>query len=110
MKMFPTVLAVCALLGALSATRGQSPTITYSQGAGTGTAIPGGTGNFTSFPSAPSVGAGGPVFAGTGSGGQYGVYLPPQPQLDITSTAIPWGDWEFYNSTVPLGFDEYDPD
>ena len=64
-KKCTTAIAVCALLGAASAGLGQSPIVSYSQGPGTGTAIPGGTGNFTGFSGAPSVSAGGPAFTGS---------------------------------------------
>jgi hypothetical protein len=43
------------------------------------TAIPGGTGNFTSFFTQVGIGGGNVVFLGSGSGGQTGIYAVPSP-------------------------------
>ncbi len=73
--------------------------------ADTNTAIPGGTGNFTAFPSAPSISSDNVAFIGTGSGIAQGVYAkigaisPPQRIAD-TSTAIPGGTGNF-TSFIP---------
>ena len=79
----------------------------------TATAIPGGTGNFTSlrsptFPAdagQPSVGGGGVAFVGAGAGGQQGIYhaaipsdpvIPSDPiKLADLNTAIPDGTGNF---------------
>jgi hypothetical protein len=78
------------------------------------TAIPGGTGNFTSFipvepvipqePFAPAIYSARVAFFGAGSGGQQGIYvsLPQEPTIPVdpikiadTSTAIPAGTGNF---------------
>jgi hypothetical protein len=56
-----------------------SLTVAFAPFLGTGTAIPGGTGGFTSFPTQPGISQGNVVFTGAGAG-QLGLYLwPPQP-------------------------------
>src|SRR6185369_8265464 len=74
------------------------------------TAIPGGTGNFTSFlpqepilpqePTRPNISGSSVAFFGAGSGGQQGIYvsIPQDPIIPVdptriadTSTAIPGG-------------------
>jgi hypothetical protein len=68
--------------------------------AGFATPIPGGTGNFTGFPSAPSISGENVAFVGNGAGivqgvfAKYGVLTPPQRVAD-TSTAIPGGSGNF---------------
>jgi hypothetical protein len=65
-------------------------------------AIPGGTGNFTSFPTAPSVSDGNLLFTGAGAG-QLGIYLwppapvaPPNPiRVADLATLIPGGVGSF---------------
>ena len=63
--------------------------------ADTSTAIPGGVGNFVSWPPDPCISGGNVVFVGNGSGGQVGVYVlyPVDPIMPVadTSTAIPGG-------------------
>ena len=79
------------------------------------TAIPGGTGNFTSLhsptfsaiPAHPSVGGGDVVFFGRGSAGQQGVYAmhgsgPPIKLADL-NTAIPDGTGNFTAFFPQLG-------
>jgi sugar lactone lactonase YvrE len=74
--------------------------------ADTNTAIPNGIGNFTSFPSAPSISSDSVAFIGTGTGVAQGVYAkigaisPPQRIAD-TSTAIPGGTGNF-TSFIPV--------
>jgi hypothetical protein len=71
---------------------------TFTKIADTGTAIPGGTGNFTSLTN-PQVSLGDVVFGGNGSGGQRGIYrfnplaLPPTPYSVIVdgNTVLPPG-------------------
>jgi len=67
--------------------------------ADTGTAIPGGVGNFVSWPPSPIISGENVVFVGNGSGGQAGVYAlyPPSPIIPVadTSTAIPGGVGNF---------------
>jgi hypothetical protein len=68
--------------------------------AGFATPIPGGTGNFTGFPSAPSISGENVAFVGNGAGivqgvfAKYGVLTPPQRVAD-TSTPIPGGSGNF---------------
>ena len=63
--------------------------------ADTNTAIPGGVGNFVSWPPGPIISGETVAFIGSGSGGQIGVYVlfPPHPVLPVadTSTPIPGG-------------------
>ena len=65
------------------------------------TAIPGGTGNFTSLPFAPSLSGSNLVFYGAGSGGQQGIYLmnrgfPVGPtRVADLNTPIPGGTGNF---------------
>ncbi len=69
--------------------------------ADTATAIPGGTGNFTEFPNGRSVSGDNVVFAGTGAGGQQGIYgatigiVGPPYKIADTATAIPAGTGNF---------------
>ncbi len=72
--------------------------------ADTATVIPGGSGNFTAFPSGPALSGSEIVFIGNGSGAQQGIYTvavlaPPQvaPPLRVadTATAIPGGTGNF---------------
>src|SRR3954451_22284744 len=56
-----------------------SLTVAFGPLLGTGTAITGGTGGFTSFPTQPAISNGNIVFTSAGAG-QLGLYLlPPQP-------------------------------
>jgi hypothetical protein len=70
------------------------------------TAIPGGVGNFTAFPTDPSLSGDYAVFAGHGSGGQQGIYggsvtIPGNPvRVADTATAIPGGVGNF-TSFIP---------
>ncbi|HLH56320.1 MAG TPA: choice-of-anchor R domain-containing protein [Verrucomicrobiae bacterium] len=68
------------------------------------TAIPGGNGSFTSFPSGPALSGSEVAFIGNGSGAQQGLYTvavitPPQVgsplRIADTSTAIPGGSGNF---------------
>jgi T5SS/PEP-CTERM-associated repeat protein len=71
--------------------------------ADTGTAIPGGTGNFTAFPSSPSISGNNVAFLGSGSGGQQGIYagIPGNPiRVADLNTAIPGGTGNF-TSFIP---------
>ena len=68
------------------------------------TAIPEGTGNFTSFPLAsPAISSGNVAFVGNGSAGQQGVYRgmtgPPIKLADL-NTAIPGGSGNFTSFLV----------
>src|SRR5204863_9561432 len=72
--------------------------------ADTTTAIPGGNGNFTSFPGGPAIDGSEVAFIGNGSGAQQGLYTvavlsPPQAgpllRLADTTTAIPSGNGNF---------------
>ena len=74
-----------------------SLTVAFAPFLGTGTAIPGGTGGFTTFPTQPAISNGNIVF--TGGTAQLGIYLyPPVPVFppvpvrvgDLT-TLIPGG-------------------
>jgi len=79
--------------------------------ADTATAIPGGTGNFTSFfptdPHAPAIGSTSVAFFGAGSGGQQGIYgasvttQDPPIKVADTATAIPGGSGNF--TAFPAG-------
>jgi hypothetical protein len=65
--------------------------------ADTGTAIPGGSGDFTSF-SDPALSAGQVAFLGEGTGGQSGIYRDGIGALVVVadeSTAIPGGSGDF---------------
>jgi hypothetical protein len=97
---------------ALAAAMPAPPAITVTKIVGASTAIPGGTGNFTSLHSPafaviaahPSIGSGNAVFLGAGSGGQQGIYrvIPSEPvipgnpvKLADLNTAIPEGTGNF---------------
>ena len=81
------------------------------------TAIPGGSGNFTTFvprnPVTPSIDGSNVAFFGAGSGGQQGIYvsIPQEPiipgnpvRIADTSTAIPGGTGNFTSFTHPGPF------
>src|SRR3989442_1401245 len=72
--------------------------------AGTNTPIPGGTGNFTTLPSAASVSGSSVAFFGTGASGQQGVYAKSAgvlTRIADTATAIPSGSGNFTAFTPP---------
>ncbi len=77
--------------------------------AGTSTAIPGGTGTFTSL-GAPSLSGGKVAFLGTGTGGQSGIYriipqeptIPQEPiRIADLNTSIPNGTGNFTGLSAP---------
>jgi hypothetical protein len=101
------VLALVAIGGLLTArpAAAASPTITFRLAADTSTAIPGGTGSFTTFfsptdlvhPPAPCISFGAVAFFGAGTG-QQGVYMvPPGSLISVAdlATAIPGGSGTF---------------
>lgn len=75
------------------------------------TAIPGGSGSFTSFPGGPAVSGSNAVFAGSGADGQRGVYganlTPTQAgepfRIADTNTAIPGGTGNFVDFGTEAG-------
>ena len=100
------LVLVFALLPALpeQRTSAAAPFITFTQVAGSSTAIPEGVGTFTDFPYSPAIDAGQVALVGTGAGGQQGVYrfVPPNPTVPPTpvkvadlNTAIPGGAGNF---------------
>lgn len=76
---------------------------------GGSTAIPGGTGNFTSLPLAPGLSGSNLVFYGAGSSGQQGIYsttrgLPQTPtRIADLNTAIPNGAGNFLSFGTEAG-------
>jgi hypothetical protein len=109
------VLALAAIGGLLAAARpaaAASPTVTFHLVADTATAIPGGTGSFTTFfspadlahPPSPCISFGTVAFFAAGPG-QQGIYMfppgppqiPPGPPIRVAdlSTAIPGGSGNF---------------
>ena len=106
MKTAFSVITVTALLSFFSPET-RALTINFSTSVDQTTAIPGGTGNFTTFippnptiPGDPCLGADGAVgFVGGGANGQFGVYyqIPGDPcrlAVDL-NTAIPSGTGNF---------------
>src|SRR5205823_4255509 len=82
--------------------------------ADTHTAIPGGSGNFTSFippnpilPVAPGFSGNNIAFFGLGSGGQQGVYTPGDPILPVAdrNTLVPGGtgNFQFFTALALVG-------
>ena len=72
--------------------------------AGTNTPIPGGSGNFTNFPAAPSLSGSNSTFYGAGAGGQQGIYAKISgavTKIADTTTAIPGGTGNFTTFTPP---------
>src|SRR5207237_10351120 len=78
--------------------------VSFSTAVDTSTAILGGTGTFTDFPTAPAISYGNIAFMGLGSGGQIGLYLKlsqysiptdPYKVMADLSTAIPGGPGDF---------------
>src|SRR5438105_13275284 len=69
--------------------------VSFSTAVDTSTAILGGTGTFTDFPTAPAISYGHIAFMGLGSGGQIGLYLKlsipgdPYKVMADLNTAIP---------------------
>jgi hypothetical protein len=87
-----------------------SLTVAFAPFLGTGTAIPGGTGGVTSFPTQPAISNGNIAFTGAGAG-QLGLYLyPPQPvfppspiRVGDRTTLIPGGVGTFTSfSSAPI--------
>ncbi len=80
-----------------------APPRTYTSVTSSGSAVPGATGVFTSFPQSPAVAKGGIAFLGLGSAGSSGVYyIPPNPVIPGNPvkvadlfTAIPAGAGTF---------------
>jgi hypothetical protein len=104
-------------------TPGGATFVTFSQVAGSATAIPGGTGTFTDFPYAPSVDGGAVALVGTGAGGTTGVHTievvkfssaTSDPPIDASPTDAATtgnqfrltdaatGEWHFNLSTTSL--------
>ena len=94
-------LFIVASIVSLLACVGQAASVSVSMIATGATAIPGGTGTFTSFspdpllPPSPCISFGRLAFFGAGSGGQQGIYVampsgPPTKVADL-STMIPGG-------------------
>ena len=85
------------------------PSVAADLAANESTAIPGGTGNFTSLPLAPSLSGNNLVFYGAGSGGQQGIYLqnrliPPNPiRIADLNTPIPNGSGNFVSLGTEAG-------
>lgn len=79
------------------------------QAAGTQTAIPGGTGNFTDFPSGPGLSGNNLAFYGLGAGGQQGLYLTTLGSMQTPSlianldTPIPGGTGSFLSFGAEAG-------
>src|SRR5438105_14821032 len=74
--------------------------VSFSTAVDTSTAILGGTGTFTDFPTAPAISYGHIAFMGLGSGGQIGLYLKLMPSdpykvMADLNTAIPGGTGTF---------------
>ena len=103
MKKFTVTMFVCALLATVAT--GQALATSFTQTADTATAIPAGTGFFTTFPAAPSISLGNVSFLGAGAGGQQGVYagVPGHPVMPVAdfNTAIPLGVGNFTGFIPP---------
>ena len=93
----------------IQATPVSSPSLTAEAAADESTAIPGGTGHFTSLPRAPSLSGTNLAFYGAGSGGQEGIYLSTRGSVKApsriadTATPIPGGTGNFLSFSAGSG-------
>src|SRR5437762_13409512 len=99
MKRLTTTLlpvSMLALLVALAPAARAAFGVSFSTAVDTSTAILGGTGTFSDFPTAPAISYGRVAFMGLGAGGQAGLYLKlvpsdPYKVMADLNTPIPGG-------------------